>query len=951
MRCGLTASLAAAAVLSTSLVATAGASAASATGEAAVSAAHFGAPATPPRPVRLPADRLPRSAGGAAVFGPRVAHLDPALVRPGRRAAERVHVQISGSAGPAAAAVRRAGGRVLARAPGEISATVPRSALASLAGAAGVADVAPAVQAVPDAVTSQGVQASGASTWQAAGTTGAGVTIAIVDVGFKNLGQEINVGNLANVDYQSDNCTDINATEHGTAVAEIVHQMAPSARLRLYCISDTVGFQAAATDILNQPAATRPSIVTSSLSFPGDSRGDGTGDASAASTTVQKVRRAGILWIVSAGNTAENHWSGALTDSDRDGLTDLDGTGLSAEYDAVLVNPGENASVYLSWDQWPASSLGVSLVVTGYTCTSSMDCSTRIPGATGQFSKTQVAGQTPVLSIDVPTNTTSSDQEWAVQVRQPTGNLGVRYELSYYGNSNLSYLSGVSASRAASGSIDEPASSPYALAVGAAEVSNGALEPYSSRGPTIDGRVKPDLTGYDDVSSNLDEFSAGFAGTSAAAPHVAGAAALIKSANSSLDAAQLQALLETRASGGANAAAAPTNDVGHGLLDLGGPPPVTAPSGSVYSALATPLRVLDTRPGQPPVSGPKGKLGPGEVVTVNLSNAPAGATAVAVNLGGTLAEGNTYLTAYPTNDPGTSTLNLNQTDSTAAVFTVVPIGANNTVRVRNAGARTYAFIDVLGYFVPTGGLRYTAVAPTRIKDTRVSPPYPTRVASQSTTAVGTSGTIPANATSVVVNVTAANATGTGYLSLSPDGARDTSTLNYSRYTRANTTIVKLDSNQRFQVFNGGPPTDFVIDIVGYFSTASTGSTFVPLTPVRVMDTRTGNGGGHKPLGPGGTLTVTGSGIFDVPYTANALVAGVVPVPSPTSPESFLTIYPSAPRPTTSSVNFTSGRLVPNGVIMKLAPSTAPNDLTRTSQIFNSLGQVDVVLDVFGYFIS
>ena len=65
---------------------------------------------------------------------------------------------------------------------GEASATVPRSALAALAGSAGVTDVAPAVEAVPDAV-SQGVAKSRASTWLNAtpATTGAGVTVAIVD--------------------------------------------------------------------------------------------------------------------------------------------------------------------------------------------------------------------------------------------------------------------------------------------------------------------------------------------------------------------------------------------------------------------------------------------------------------------------------------------------------------------------------------------------------------------------------------------------------------------------------------------------------------------------------------------------------------------------------------------------------------------------------------------------
>ena len=88
-----------------------------------------------------------------------------------------------------------------------------------------------------------------------------------------------------------------------------------------------------------------------------------------------------------------------------------------------------------------------------------------------------------------------------------------------------------------------------------------------------------------------------------------------------------------------------------------------------------------------------------------------------------------------------------------------------------------------------------------------------------------------------------------------------------------------------------PATHVIVDLVGYLATSTTGR-FVPLTPVRIVDTRYGNGGRHAPLGGAGTMTVTGSGIFDVPYPAAAVMVGVVPVPSPSTPEDYLTIYPS-----------------------------------------------------------
>ena len=85
-----------------------------------------------------------------------------------------------------------------------------------------------------------------------------------------------------------------------------------------------------------------------------------------------------------------------------------------------------------------------------------------------------------------------------------------------------------------SGSITNPSESanPGMMAVGAAPWHNvHAIETYSSRGPTPDGRVKPDIVGADcgeTALSPLNSRNRGFCGTSQAAPHVAGMAALVK---------------------------------------------------------------------------------------------------------------------------------------------------------------------------------------------------------------------------------------------------------------------------------------------------------------------------------------------------------------------------------------------------------------------------------------
>src|SRR5262249_41029806 len=152
-----------------------------------------------------------------------------------------------------------------------------------------------------------------------------------------------------------------------------------------------------------------------------------------------------------------------------------------------------------------------------------VNCTSVNPNPFDSLSMTQAAGQPPVLGIELPTHSDPSgfDQEWDILIEIGTGVPAVSYDLSYWGDVTNSFLSSVNPSRAASGSVTEPASSPYVLAVGAADVQNGnSLEPFSSQGPTIDARVKPDITGFDDVGSNIGSLNP-FFGTSAAAPHIA----------------------------------------------------------------------------------------------------------------------------------------------------------------------------------------------------------------------------------------------------------------------------------------------------------------------------------------------------------------------------------------------------------------------------------------------
>ena len=113
----------------------------------------------------------------------------------------------------------------------------------------------------------------------------------------------------------------------------------------------------------------------------------------------------------------------------------------------------------------------------------------------------------------------------------------------------------------------------------------------------------------------------------------------------------------------------------------------------------------------------------------------------------------------------------------------------------------------------------------------------------------------------------------------------------------------------------------------WFPTASTpaGSLFVPVDPVRIADTRTGQGGVSTPLGAGGKLDLTVTGVnvsnsgLTVPTSATAVVLNVTVV-APTA-VSFLSVYPGqrgAAVPLVSNLNYIPGPNVANAVVVECA---------------------------------
>ena len=106
------------------------------------------------------------------------------------------------------------------------------------------------------------------------------------------------------------------------------------------------------------------------------------------------------------------------------------------------------------------------------------------------------------------------------------------------------------------------------------------------------------------------------------------------------------------------------------------------------------------------------------------------------------------------------------------------------------------------------------------------------------------------------------------------------------------------------------------------SAITVGAMFVPLDPVRVLDTRVGTGVPAGKPGPGSVTTVTLADHGGVPATATAVVLNVT-ITEATAP-GYVTVYPAGGVPgTTSNLNVErAGQTVPNLVVVKLGTAGA-----------------------------
>jgi alpha-tubulin suppressor-like RCC1 family protein len=376
----------------------------------------------------------------------------------------------------------------------------------------------------------------------------------------------------------------------------------------------------------------------------------------------------------------------------------------------------------------------------------------------------------------------------------------------------------------------------------------------------------------------------------------------------------------------------------------------------------SPARVLDTRAGEPaPLSSPRGYVAPNtsiDVPVVGVGGVPnKDVYAVVLNVTLTQSGGPGFITAYAsgTTRPEASNINVTGPGQTAPNLVIVPVGSDGKVSLYTKGGG-HLVADVFGYFEQTGSSndgRLIGVSPVRVFDTRPSEPAPGpkgKVGAGKTITVqitGVPGVPKTGVSAVVLNVTAAEATNKGFITVYPaDVTRPTtSNLNLAGpgATRPNAVIVPISPDGKIKIYSQSG-AHLLADVSGYFTDGSAPDTddglFVPLAPSRLLDSRSG---GASPIPANGQTSFGVTGRLGIPSTANGVALNLTGNKS--IGKGFVTGWPTdETRPFTSNLNIPG----PNETIANMAilPLRLPSG--RIS-LYTQSG-THLIADSSGYFL-
>lgn len=351
----------------------------------------------------------------------------------------------------------------------------------------------------------------------------------------------------------------------------------------------------------------------------------------------------------------------------------------------------------------------------------------------------------------------------------------------------------------------------------------------------------------------------------------------------------------------------------------------------------SPTRLLDTRERQP--------VAPGATVRLQITGVagvPDAAVAVSLNVTVNEACAPGFVTIWPSGlpQPTASNLNVERAGQTIANAVVVPVGADGSVDIFDQPGGQL-IVDINGAWTPASSSasgRFRPTTPTRVLDTRSTPPVTTLRVSLGENA--------RHASAAAVNLTVTNPKQGGFVSMWPDGTPkpQVSSLNVEHpgQTIANFAIVPVSLDGSIDIWTN-TQADVIIDLLGIFTKAdapvSSDGLFVALTPSRLFDTRDDPDG---PLRGGWRRDIAITGRADIPAgNVSAVLANLTA--TETSQATWLSAYPSGTLlPTTSTLNLEKTyQTLPNMMLSRVGANGAISLYAQRT--------THAIVDALGYF--
>lgn len=398
---------------------------------------------------------------------------------------------------------------------GVIQGWLPEAALESIAELSFVKKITPPSYGVTHAgsVTSEGDGILLANELRPLGFDGTGVRVGVISDGVDNMTDAVATGDLPSGVTVFGTCTGSSTCNEGTAMLEIVHDLAPGTELVFGAkgTGTTLEFISRIDDLEGFGA----SIIIDDIGFFGEPYFE---DGPVAERVGEAVG-SGIVYVSSAGNYAEKHYEAEYIAT---GSFHDFGVAVGAASDLtmdVLLAAGATLTGYLQWnDQFGTSGNDYDLLL--------FDDSETLLLASSE--SVQNGNDDPFETLTF-TNPLGETIRVKAVIRKFSG-ITRQLEMFVLGGTIEEYGS-------SSGSIFGHKAVPSSIAVGAIDandVGSDTIESFSSQGPSEiyfpsrETRQKPDITAIDNVLvTGAGGFSNPFLGTSAAAPHIAGLAALL----------------------------------------------------------------------------------------------------------------------------------------------------------------------------------------------------------------------------------------------------------------------------------------------------------------------------------------------------------------------------------------------------------------------------------------